>query len=249
MLRTLVLSTTAALLSTVALGSPAGAADAPTAGGTAEASSLNGVQAVDPAPAGPKILVIGDSITSWYRDEPGSASQGWWSILARDPAVNASRITTYAEGGSGMNTRGNKCGGTTFGSRNKSIKKADVDFLIIEGGRNDYNTCDSRNRKKSLSKAKRRAGIKKYMERLDTHVRKEGIPRSHVLVMTPWGKSQRSLGTEMQSYVQRYAQREGFTFVTTKTLPTNKTIDNKHPNRAGSEYLAGAMKKALLAAR
>lgn len=246
MLRTLALSTAAVMLSTLAISSSADAEEGPNTGGTAEASSLNGVQAVEPAADGPTVLVIGDSITSWFRDEPGSPSQGWWSILAHDPAINASKITTFAEGGSGMNTRGNKCAGTTFGQRIKSIQK--VDYLIIEGGRNDYNTCDSKNRKKLLTKAKRRAGIKAYMERLDTHVTAIGIPRSRVFVVSPWGKLQRGLGDEIQYYVERYADREGFTYVTTKTLPTSKTIDDKHPNRAGNEYLASVMKKALLAA-
>ena len=52
----------------------------------------------------------------------------------------------------------------------------------------------------------------------------------------------------MQGYISRYAKHEGFTYVTTKTLPTSKTIDDKHPNRAGNEYLATTLKKALLAA-
>ena len=246
MLRTLTLSTAAVLLSTLAIG---GAAEAEESSAGPETSALDGVQiaedTTDTTP-GPSILVIGDSITSWFRDEPGSASQGWWSILARDPAIAASSITTYAEGGSGMNTRGNKCGGTTFGQRNSSIQK--VDFLIIKGGRNDYSACDSKNRRKKLTRAKQRDGIKAYFERLDRRVTQLGITKKHVLVVTPWGKSQRAIGDDIQTWVSRYARREGFTYVTTKTLPTSKTIDDKHPNRAGNEYLAATMKRALLAA-
>lgn len=261
MLRTLAQSTAAVLLSTLALGASAHAQDAPApvatpapAPGTApeaapeaaEMSSLEGVQDVSESPAGPKIMVIGDSITAWYRDKPGSAKQGWWSILARDPKVDASRIATYAEGGSGMNVRGNKCRGTSFGSRTKYVKAKDVDFLIIAGGRNDYNRCDSKNRKKRLTTTQQRAGIKKYMAHLDKHVREKKIPHDHVLVMTPWGKTQRSTGTKIQSYVKHYAEREGFTYVSTKTLPKSYTIDNKHPNLSGSKYLAKVMTRALL---
>lgn len=226
MLRTLVLSTVAVMLSTLALVAPA-AADEPPA-----------------ATAGPRIAVVGDSITSWFRDEPGSVSQGWWSMLARD--LNAS-IATYAEGGSGMNIRGNNCHGTTFGQRLRSLQQ--VDILILQGGRNDMWTCDAAGKKKALTPAKQKAGIKRYLARLGDRADALGIPRSHVLVVSPWGKSDRARGYKIQSYMRLFSNRnhEGFTFIETKTLPSRLTFDNKHPNRDGSLYLSAVMKRAVQA--
>ncbi|MET0448551.1 MAG: SGNH/GDSL hydrolase family protein [Aeromicrobium sp.] len=223
MLRTLVLSTAAVMLSTLAVAAPAAAAD--------------------PAPAeGPTITVVGDSITSWFRDEPGSVSQGWWSMMARDLGAS---IRTYAEAGSGMNIRGNNCHGTTFGQRLRSLET--VDYLIIQGGRNDMSTCDPNGLKKPLSPAKQKAGIKRYLARLGDRVDALGIPRSHVLVVSPWGKSDRKRGYKIQAYMRKFSNRnhEGFTFVETKTLPNRLTFDHKHPNRDGNLYLARVMRRAI----
>ena len=223
MLRTLALSAVAAMLSTLAVVAPA--------------------SAEDPAPAGPRITVVGDSITSWFRDEPGSVSQGWWSMLAID--LGASSIRTYAEAGSGMNIRGNNCHGTTFGARLKSLTK--VDYLIIQGGRNDMSTCDANGLKKTLSPAKQKAGIQRYLARLGQRADALGIPRSHVLVVSPWGKSDRARGYKIQAYLRLFSNRkhERFTFVETRTLPSRLTFDNKHPNRDGNLYLSAVMNRAI----
>ncbi|MET0929191.1 MAG: SGNH/GDSL hydrolase family protein [Aeromicrobium sp.] len=223
MLRTLVLSIAAATLSTLVVVAPAAAED-------------------PPAP-GPKITVVGDSITSWFRDEPGSISQGWWSMLAHD--LGASSITTLAEGGSGMNIRGNNCHGTTFGQRLKSLER--VDFLIIQGGRNDTSTCAAEGHKIPLAPAKQKAGIRRYLARLGDRADALGIPRSHVLVVSPWGKSDRARGYKIQSYLRLFSNRrhEGFTYVETKTLPAQLTFDNKHPNRDGNLYLSRVMRRAI----
>ena len=225
MFRALALSIAALLTSTLALAAPASADEA------------------DPAPAAaPTITVVGDSITSWFRDEPGSVSQGWWSMLARDLGAD---VTTLAEGGSGMNVRGNNCFGTTFGQRLGALRK--VDYLIIQGGRNDMFTCTSSGQKKSLPRLKRKKGIASYLSRLGRRVDALGIPRERVLVMSPWGKADRRRGYQIQSYLRLYSNRthEGFTYVETKTLPTSLTLDGKHPNRAGNLYLSATMRRAI----
>ncbi|MBD8606857.1 SGNH/GDSL hydrolase family protein [Aeromicrobium sp. CFBP 8757] len=227
MLRALALSVAALLTSTLALAAPASADDTVPA----------------PAPAAaPTITVVGDSITSWFRDEPGSVSQGWWSMLAREMGAS---VTTLAEGGSGMNVRGNNCHGTTFGQRLGALQK--VDYLIIQGGRNDMYTCTSKGVKKSLPQLQRKKGIASYLSRLGRRVDALGIPRERVLVMSPWGKADRRRGYQIQSYLRLYSNRkhEGFTYVETKTLPNSLTLDGKHPNRAGSTYLSDTVRRVI----
>jgi lysophospholipase L1-like esterase len=222
LLRTLALSAVATMLSALALVTPAAAEE--------------------PAPTGPRITVVGDSITSWFRDEPGSVSQGWWSMLAHD--LDAP-VTTLAEGGSGMNIRGNNCHGTTFGERLRALRT--VDYLIIQGGRNDTSTCGPDGLKKALTPAKQKAGIRRYLARLGQRADALGIPRSHGLVVSPWGKSDRARGYKIQAYLRLFSNRnhERFTYVETRTLPSRSTLDNKHPNRDGNLYLSSVMERAI----
>lgn len=229
MFRTFALSAVALLLTSIVPMTLASAGDAPSAG--------------PPSPTGPTITVVGDSLTSWFRDEPGSVSQGWWSMLARD--LGASSVTTYAEGGSGMNIRGNACHGTTFGQRLAALQK--VDFLIIQGGRNDTSGCAGEGRKVPLTQAQQKGGIQRFLARLGKRADALGIPRSHVLIMSPWGKSDRARGYKIQGYLRLFSnsKHEGFTYVETKTLPSSQTFDNKHPNRTGSRYLADTMKRKI----
>ncbi|MCL3817479.1 SGNH/GDSL hydrolase family protein [Aeromicrobium wangtongii] len=224
MLRSLALSTAAVMLSPFALALPAHAAE-PVAPG-----------------AGPRVAVIGDSITSWYRDEPGSISQGWWSMMGRDLGAS---VTILAEGGSGMNVRGNNCHGTTFGQRLKELTP--VDFLVIEGGRNDMFGCNSRGQKTTLSRATQKKGIRTFMTRLAARTDALGIPRSHVLVISPWGKSDRKHGKAIQGYMRLFSNRKHnrFTYVETWTLPNHMTMDTKHPNRAGSAYLSSVVQRTI----
>lgn len=221
MLRTLALATAAMMLSTLALAMPA--------------------SADEPAPA-PTITVVGDSITSWFRDEPGSVSQGWWSMLGRDLGAT---VVTLAEGGSGMNVRGNNCNGTTYGQRLQSLTT--VDYVIIEGGRNDMFGCTSTRQKKTLTRAQQKRGIAAYLGRLARRVDALGIPRDHVLVVSPWGTADRKRGYTIQGYLRLFSNRNhrGFSYVESKTLPTRMTFDNKHPNRDGSAYLSEIVQRAI----
>jgi len=222
LLRTLALTAAGLVLSCVASAAPASA---------------------DEAPARPlQITVIGDSITAWFRDDPGSISQGWWSMMGRELGAS---VTTLAEAGSGMNVRGNNCYGTTFGQRLSAITK--VDFVIIQGGRNDMYGCTATTEKRTLSRAEQRKGISAFMSRLAARVDALGIPRSHVLVVSPWGKADRARGYAIQGYLRLFSNRnhQGFTYVESKTLPPQMTLDNKHPNREGSAYLSGTMIRAI----
>lgn len=57
------------------------------------------------------IVVVGDSITALYDDEPGSPAQGWWSFVGRRFNVD---VTTYAQSGSGYLRLGDLCTGDRF---------------------------------------------------------------------------------------------------------------------------------------
>jgi hypothetical protein len=108
-------------------------------------------------------------------------------------------------------------------------------------------TCTSTGAKKSLPRAKRKKGIVSYLSRLGRRVDALGIPRDHVLIVSPWGRSDRRRGYQIQSYLRLYsnARHERFTYVETRTLPASFTIDDKHPSPQGNAYLAATMRQAI----
>jgi lysophospholipase L1-like esterase len=201
-----------------------------------------------PAPArgpGPSMAIVGDSITSWYSDEDGSRSQGWWSILAR--RLGASSVRTIAEGGSGVNVRGNSCTGTTFGERLTSLRPVDV--LVVEVGRNDYKSCAFDPRRPST--APQAYGIDGYVRALSARVAELGMTPSQVFFLTPWGSRDIDRGEPLlQAFRETItAAQAGFTLIDSPVLVDSLTIDGIHPNRAGSEYLAGIVQAGILKAR
>ncbi len=78
-------------------------------GGKASATSVI-------APRG--IVVVGDSITARYNDQPGDAMQGWWSIVGRHYDA---QVTTYAQSGSGYLRPGRMCTGDRFIDRQSAF--------------------------------------------------------------------------------------------------------------------------------
>lgn len=203
-----------------------------------------------PAPVpgpGPSVMVVGDSITSWYSDEDGSPSQGWWSILARN--LGASSIRTSAEGGSGVNVRGNGCRGTTFGERLGAIRR--VDILIVEVGRNDYKKCADDPSYRPGPSDPQSLGIESYTRALSARVAELGMSPRQVWFVTPWGTRDPSWIEPVQLAVRTAAtaQEAGFGFIQTPLLTDPYTIDGVHPNRAGNDVLAWAVQTAIQAPR
>ncbi len=85
------------------------------------------------------IVVVGDSITARYNDEPGDADQGWWSITGDHFDA---KVTRYAQSGSGYLRPGHVCTGNTFIDRPDAYAGDAPSLLIVEGGRNDWATCE-----------------------------------------------------------------------------------------------------------
>lgn len=201
-----------------------------------------------PAPApGPSIMVVGDSITSWYSDENGSPSQGWWSMLGRN--LGASSMRTSAEGGSGVNVRGNGCRGTTFGERIGEIRR--VDILVIEVGRNDYKSCPDDPKFRRVASDPSTLGIEAYTRALYARITELGMSPSQVWFVTPWGTRDPAFYEPIQLAFRTAvtAQESGFGFIATPIMSDQQTIDGVHPNRAGSALLARTVQNAILAGR
>lgn len=194
---------------------------------------------------GPSVMVVGDSITSWYSNEDGSPSQGWWSILARN--LGASSVRTSAEGGSGVNVRGNGCHGTTFGERLSHIRR--VDILVIEVGRNDNKLCAANPKYRQAPSDPQTLGIDAYVRALSARVAELGMRPDQVWFVTPWGSRDPALSEPIQQSVRRAvtARAAGFGYVGAPTLSDQHTIDGVHPNRAGNEQLAWMVQAAIQA--
>lgn len=195
------------------------------------------------ASAGPSVMVVGDSITSWFSNEPGSRSQGWWSMLGRQ--LGASSVRTSAEGGSGMNVQGNQCTGTAFGQRLQHLRR--VDILIVEVGRNDYKTCGSDRLLHYRSVDAQRPGVEAYVRALSARVAELGMRPSQVWFVTPWGTRDEVARQAMQDVIRTAvtAPGTGFSFIETPVLPAAMTIDGVHPNRRGNTLLASVVRAAI----
>jgi lysophospholipase L1-like esterase len=198
-------------------------------------------------PTGRSMMVVGDSITSWYSDEPGSRSQGWWSMLGR--RLGATSIRTSAEGGSGVNVRGNQCTGTTFGERLSALRRVDV--LVIEVGRNDYKTCPDDPRFRMAAADAQQLGMGAYARALSARVAELGMRPDQVWFVTPWGVRDETLAEPMRDTVRRAvtAPAIGFGFVDTPILAAGLTLDGIHPNLVGNQVLSDAVHAAMLAPR
>lgn len=202
------------------------------------------VPAVAPLGRGPSVLVVGDSISSWYSNDPGSPSQAWWSLLAR--GLGASSVKVSAEGGSGLSMTGNSCQGTSFRSRLRFVRAADI--LIVQGGRNDYKRCTVTDRTILATPAQTQAGIQAYVSALKTRVTQLGMRPDQVWFVSPWGTRDRAIGYQIQAYIRTAATGAGFHYVETPVLSTRLTSDGTHPSRAGSTLISSVMRTALSSA-
>lgn len=194
---------------------------------------------------GPSIMVYGDSITSFFTADKGSPSEGWWSIAGR--RLKASSIRLSAEGGSGINSRGNRCDGTTFGERLQHLQR--VDILIIEVGRNDYKQCVTRRKGRYIDAAAQRAGINHFMNALSARVKQLGIDPRRVYLVTPWGSRDADRAAAIQWYIKSAAQAPGvgFTYIQTRRMRDSYTLDRVHPNQRGNRWLADIVTRAVRA--
>lgn len=189
------------------------------------------------APRG--IVVVGDSITARYNDNPGDDKQGWWSIVGRHYDA---KVTTYAQSGSGYLRPGQLCTGNRFIDRQQAFTGEPPSLLIVEGGRNDWASCQDGRLVTSTNEAVEHA-VDTYLETLRTF-----LPRSTRIVVMgpPWGPIDPANGERVTAIIEAAATRLGMEFIpTTGSLTASRTVDGVHPNRAGSAAIANRVIRAL----
>jgi lysophospholipase L1-like esterase len=191
--------------------------------------SAEGGPVSDVAPDG--IVVVGDSITARYDDDPGSARQGWWSMVGR--RIGAP-VETFAQSGSGYLRRGGRCDGTTFDQREKALEGS-PSIVIIEGGRNDWAVCRD-DRVADSTNAEIAEAVDAYLDLVQKQ-----LPSSTrvVVVGPPWGPLQPLERLRVTPIVEQAAKDHDMEYVDTSgTLPPEHVVDGVHPNRAGSIAIA-----------
>lgn len=189
------------------------------------------------APRG--IVVVGDSITARYNDQPGNDKQGWWSIVARHYDA---KVTTYAQSGSGYLRPGQLCTGNRFIDRQQAFAGEPPSLLIVEGGRNDWAECDGDQFVTATDSAIEHA-VDTYLETLRTF-----LPRStRIIVMgPPWGPLDPANGERVTAIIKAAAASHGLEFIPTNgALTESRVLDGVHPNRAGSVAIANRVITAL----
>ncbi|WP_286689612.1 MULTISPECIES: SGNH/GDSL hydrolase family protein [unclassified Aeromicrobium] len=196
------------------------------------------VAARNPFPRG--IVVVGDSITARYDDEPGSRHQGWWSFVARHYDTP---VRTYAQSGSGYLRPGMGCTGDTFVQRRAAFRGPAPSVFIVEGGRNDWASC-AEGRLVPSSDAAVQQAVTRYLRLV-----KRQMPEStRILVLgPPWGPTEPWQQRRVTSIVHAAALREGLEYVPTRGALDRhgRTIDGVHPTLSGSLALADVVVGAL----
>ena len=195
-------------------------------------------QAADP----PKVMIVGDSMTSLYNDVPGSSQQGWWSMVARakgwTPVTDAEYGSGFLRRGFGTtNNSGSACTGTILKERIAKIAQEDPDYLIIAAGRNDLKKCVNGVPVAATTTESVNAA-KAYFAALKTEITNAGIPISRVYVMVPWAYSQTQESTVLRPKIRDAAKAQGFTWILTWALSQSETnSDGLHQNLAGNKSL------------
>lgn len=189
------------------------------------------------APRG--IVVVGDSITARYDDDPGGDRQGWWSIVGHRLGAD---VRTYAQSGSGYLRPGHRCTGDRFIDRPDAYAGDAPSILIVEGGRNDWSRCVDDFFVPSTD-AEIRHAVDTYLDVLQTW-----LPRSTRIVVLgpPWGPIDPVNAGRITSIIASEAEAHGVQFIsTTGALTPSRVVDGVHPNRAGSVAIARKVLAAL----
>jgi lysophospholipase L1-like esterase len=194
--------------------------------------------AVSPlAPRG--IVVVGDSITARYNDEPGDEEQGWWSITGDHFDA---KVTRYAQSGSGYLRPGHACTGNTFIDRSDAYAGPAPSLLIVEGGRNDWAMCQG-GHLVTAPDAMIDHAVDRYLETLQTF-----LPKSTRIVVLgpPWGPRDLANQRRVTAIIEQQAKQHGIQFVSTQgSLTPDRVVDGVHPNRRGSLAIARRVIAAL----
>jgi lysophospholipase L1-like esterase len=192
--------------------------------------------APDPRPG--TVLVLGDSITQQYTDDPGDPQQGWWSILAAQR--NLTPITS-AQGGGAIIKKGFGCIGTSIRERYiGAIRRTRPDEIWIASGKNETTVCINGSIV-PVASAFRTQALATFFASLGELADEMGIPRDRVYVTTPWGTNNLDLRHDVVVDMAEGARAAGLTFINTPRLGDDKTRDGTHPNLAGSQYIAAGL--------
>lgn len=189
------------------------------------------------APQG--IVVVGDSITARYNDEPGAEEQGWWSIVGRHFDAE---VTRFAQSGSGYLRPGHACSGNTFIDRPDAYAGKTPSLVIIEGGRNDWAACEGGRFVPASDEAITHA-VDRYLDTLQTF-----LPRSTRIIVLgpPWGPLDQANRVRVTAIIQEQAEAHGIEFISTRgALTADRVVDGVHPNRRGSLAIARRVIAAL----
>lgn len=185
------------------------------------------------------IVVVGDSITARYNDEPGDPDQGWWSVTGRRFDAD---VRTYAQSGSGYLRPGHRCTGDRFVDRPDAFMGPAPSIVIVEGGRNDWARCVDGTFVTATDDELRHA-VSTYLGVLKTYL----PPTTRIVVLgPPWGPLDRAEGARVTAVIAHAAEAQGLQFVSTRgALTADRVVDGVHPNRAGSLAIARRVIRAL----
>ncbi|MEG9226663.1 SGNH/GDSL hydrolase family protein [Aeromicrobium sp. Sec7.5] len=184
------------------------------------------------------MVVVGDSISASYDDEPGSPLQAWWSLVARELGYTP---TVLAEAGSGYQRPGAGCSGTAFGDRPGVFDQPPPDLVLVEGGRNDWARCDGTDLVEVDPEAVL-AAADEFLGRLT-----RAYPDARVVVLAPpWGPLHQQYVDGVTDAIETAAERHDCDFVRMDgVLPAARTTDGAHPDIAGSAAIADTVVQAL----
>jgi lysophospholipase L1-like esterase len=199
-----------------------------------------GDERVPVSPLAPRgIVVVGDSITARYNDEPGDAKQGWWSMTGDHFDAN---VTPYAQSGSGYLRPGHACTGNTFIDRPDAYAGPAPSLLIVEGGRNDWAMCEDGHLVTAPDDLIEHA-VDRYLDTLQTF-----LPASTRIVVLgpPWGPRDAADQVRVTAIIRAQAEQHGIQFISTRgALTADRVVDGVHPNRKGSLAIARRVIAAL----
>lgn len=170
-----------------------------------------------------KTLVFGDSISM--------NTDSWWAPV-RDAA--GTNFTVDAIGGTGFISSG-YIGYKSIAERLPLIDEVRPDFIIAPAGRNDWMFGQG---KPIPTPDEQRDGIRAAIAALADAAARNGIPASHVYVMTPWGEDDPTNRAVIVPIVKAAAEDNGLTFVDLPVTPLRLAPDGTHPNADGSRWLA-----------
>jgi lysophospholipase L1-like esterase len=151
-------------------------------------------------------------------------------------------VTRYAQSGSGYLRPGQTCTGDTFIDRPDAYMGPAPSLFIVEGGRNDWATCQD-GRYVRASDAVIDHAVDRYLDTLQMF-----LPESTrvVILGPPWGPSDQTDGLRISAIIQAQARSHHMMFVSTRgALTTDRVLDGVHPNRDGSLAIARRVIAAL----